>query len=153
MKRQAALIILAFVICVCGGSIGSASVISPQYGGVLTLIEAQGPQMLSYVPMMGPQDHVAIFPAGERLVDTCREHRGVEPVLAENVNEDPEALTITWHIRKGIKFHDGSDLNAEVMRWNFQQVLDAHSLPYSSYLKKMTVVEDYTFNFFDIFTL
>ena len=58
--------------------------------------------------------------------------------------EDPKKLTITWHIRKGVKFHDGTDLDAEVARWNIQQVFDAKAMPYASYLKGMKVVDKYT---------
>jgi ABC-type transport system substrate-binding protein len=119
----------------------------PVYGGILKAIYPNGPQMLSYVPMMGPGDRAAIFPAAEALVDTTRERQtasGIEPVLAEKVIEDPKNLTITFKIRKGVKFHDGSELTAEVARWNIPQVVDAKALPYASYLKGMKVVDKYT---------
>jgi len=118
----------------------------PQYGGILRSIVPNGPQMLSYVPMMGPGDRTAIFPGAEALVDTTKERQtasGIEPVLAEKIVEDPKKLTITWYIRKGVKFHDGSELDAEVARWNIQQVVDAKALPYASYLKSMKVVDKY----------
>jgi len=119
----------------------------PQYGGILRVIGTMSPQMLSYVPMMGPQDRTAIFPGAEALVDTTRERQtagGIEPVLAEKVVVDPKKLTITFQIRKDIKFHDGSELDAEVVRWNIQQVIDAKALPYVSYFKGMKVVDKYT---------
>jgi len=104
--------------------------------------------MLSYVPMMGPGDRAAIFPAAEALVDTTTERGaftlGVEPVLAEKVDVDVENLTITFHIRKGVKFHDGSELTAEVARWNLQQVIDAKAMPYMSYFKGFRVTDEYT---------
>jgi len=56
-------------------------------------------------------------------------------VLAEKVVEDKDNLTITWYIRKGVKFHDGSDLTADVVRWNFQIIIDAKALPYINYFK------------------
>jgi peptide/nickel transport system substrate-binding protein len=120
---------------------------APQYGGVLKLIATQSPQVLSYVPAMGPQDHTAVFPGGERLVDTTRERQttsGFEPVLAEKIDEDVKGLKITWHIRKGVKFHDGSDLDAEVVRWNFQQMIDAKALPHSQFFKGMRVTDKHT---------
>lgn len=120
---------------------------TPVYGGILKIIASQTPQMLSYVPMMGPQDHSAIFPGGERLVDTTRQRQtgsGVEPVLAEKVDEDVKGLKIVWHIRKGVKFHDGSELDAEVVRWNFQQIIDSKTLPYAKYLKDLKVTDKYT---------
>ncbi len=137
-------IAFVFVVGIASPSLAQKA---PQYGGTLRIIANQVPQVLSYVPAMGPQDHSAIFPAGERLVDTTKDRTkgtGVEPVLAESVIEDPKKLTITWKIRKGVKFHDGSELDAEVVRWNFQQVLDAKALPYDKYFKDMKVVDKYT---------
>jgi peptide/nickel transport system substrate-binding protein len=120
---------------------------TPQYGGVLRILAASGPQMLSYVPVMGPGDHAQVFPAAERLIDTTTDRHkgsGYEPVLAEKVDEDIKGLKIVWHIRKGIKFHDGTDLDAEAVRWNYQQILDAKALPYSKYMKGMRVIDKYT---------
>jgi peptide/nickel transport system substrate-binding protein len=120
----------------------------PVHGGTLRIVAAAGPQVLSYVPLMGPTDRSFIFPAAEALVDTTAERgaftAGVEPVLAESVDVDVENLTITFHIRKGVKFHDGSDLTAEVARWNLQQVIDAGAMPYIDYLKEMKVTDEYT---------
>jgi ABC-type transport system substrate-binding protein len=118
----------------------------PQYGGILRIIGSYGPKVLSYEPMMGPDDAFAILPAAERLVDATAERQttsGVEPVLAEKVDEDSKNLKITWHIRRGIKFHDGTELDAEVVHWNFQRILDAKALQYSKYLKNMKVTDKY----------
>ncbi len=41
-----------------------------------------------------------------------------EPFLAESITPDSTALTWTIKVRKGVKFSDGSDLNAEVVKWN-----------------------------------
>jgi peptide/nickel transport system substrate-binding protein len=120
----------------------------PVYGGTLRIVGAAGPQVLSYVPLMGPTDRSFIFPGTEALVDTSGERgeftAGVEPVLAESYDVDVENLTITFNIRKGVKFHDGSDLTAEVAAWNLQQVIDAGNMPYIDYLKEMRVEDDYT---------
>ena len=120
----------------------------PAYGGVLRIIGAAGPQVLSYVPLMGPTDRSFIFPGTEALIDTSGERgeftTGIEPVLAESFDVDVENLTITFNIRKGVKFHDGSDLTAEVAAWNLQQVIDAGNMPYIDYLKEMRVEDDYT---------
>jgi ABC-type transport system substrate-binding protein len=120
----------------------------PEYGGILRVIATSGPQMLSYVPVMGPGDRSVIFPAAEALVDTTTERgemsEGVEPVLAEKVDVDADALTITFHIRKGVKFSDGSELTAEVARWNLQQVIDAGAMPYMDYFKGFKIPDTYT---------
>jgi peptide/nickel transport system substrate-binding protein len=120
----------------------------PEYGGILRIIATSGPQMLSYVPVMGPGDRSIIFPAAEALVDTTTERgemsSGVEPVLCEKVDVDEVNLTITFHIRKGVYFSDGSELTAEVARWNLQQVIDAGAMPYMDYFKGFQTPDNYT---------
>jgi peptide/nickel transport system substrate-binding protein len=103
--------------------------------------------MLMYTPMMGPGDSSNVMPAVERLMEATKKRDvggGIEPWLVRKVNEDVKRLRITWYVRKGIKFHDGSDLTADVVRWCFQQVIDAKALPYSKYLKSMEVKDKYT---------
>jgi peptide/nickel transport system substrate-binding protein len=103
--------------------------------------------MLSHVPVMGPGDHAQVFPAAERLIDTVSDRHkgsGYEPVLAEKWDEDVKGLKITWYIRKGITFHDGTDLDAEAVRWNYQQIIDVKALPYGKYMKGMRVTDKYT---------
>ncbi len=122
--------------------------VQPVYGGTLRIIASSGPQMLSYVPVMGPGDRSWVFPAAEALVDTTTDRggfsTGVEPVLAESVDVDAQALTITFHIRKNVYFTDGSELTAEVAQWNMQQVIDAGAMPYMSYFKGFRSPDKYT---------
>jgi len=42
-----------------------------------------------------------------------------KPYLAESFDHNPEYTEWTFKLREGIKFHDGSDLNAEVVKNNF----------------------------------
>ncbi len=45
------------------------------------------------------------------------------PQLAESW-EKPDPTTIVFKLRKGVKFHDGSEWNAEVARWNLLRMRD-----------------------------
>lgn len=44
--------------------------------------------------------------------------------LAEKYEVDMDNLTITWWLKPGIKFHDGSELNADVFVWNAEHNLE-----------------------------
>lgn len=63
--------------------------------------------------------------------------------LAESFTSDFNANTLTIKLNKGIKFHDGSELNAEVLKWN----LDMDNMYRPSYVnsfKSCEIVDDYT---------
>jgi peptide/nickel transport system substrate-binding protein len=47
----------------------------------------------------------------------------VVPWLAEKY-ESSDGLTWTFTLRKGVKFHDGTDLNADAVKWNFDRWMD-----------------------------
>jgi peptide/nickel transport system substrate-binding protein len=46
-----------------------------------------------------------------------------KPVLAESW-ENPDQNTWVFHVRKGVKFHNGYDLTAEDMKYSLDQILD-----------------------------
>jgi len=53
----------------------------------------------------------------------------VQPALAESWEISDDGLVYTFALRSGVKFHDGSDFNAEAVKFNFDRMLD-ESHPY-----------------------
>ncbi|WP_374292269.1 ABC transporter substrate-binding protein [Paenirhodobacter enshiensis] len=52
----------------------------------------------------------------------------LRPGLAESWEVDPADQTRwTFHLRKGVKFHDGSDFNADAVIWNLDRFFDDKS--------------------------
>ena len=48
----------------------------------------------------------------------------VEPALATSWNISNDGTEYTFSLRQGVKFHDGSDFNADAVKFNFDRMLD-----------------------------
>jgi peptide/nickel transport system substrate-binding protein len=59
----------------------------------------------------------------EPLVRTDHE-LNVVPALAEDWEFADDAMTLTFYLREGVKFHDGSDLTAEDVIASYERILD-----------------------------
>lgn len=73
------------------------------------------------------------------------ENLGLIPALAESW-ENPEPNKWIFHIRKGVKFHDGGDLTADDVIFSWQRALSEGSdmKVRAGAIKKMTKVDDFT---------
>ena len=95
------------------------------------------------MPAFAPADSIFALPALERLCEWNQQ--GVEtPVLAESWDADPVGKTITWHLRHGVKFTDGTPFNAEAVKWNYELRQNAGRLTDAKYIDSLEVVDDYT---------
>src|SRR5262245_21837699 len=71
------------------------------------------------------------------------------PVLAESFDVSKDGLVYTVKLKKGIKFHDGTDFKADAVKVNLERVLDpANKLKrfglYNNNIAKIEAVDDYT---------
>lgn len=60
----------------------------------------------------------------DTLVGYAEQSTEVVPSLAEKWEISPDGLTYTFTLRQGVKFHDGTDFNAEAVVWNFERWMD-----------------------------
>jgi ABC-type transport system substrate-binding protein len=119
---------------------------TPVKGGTLRVITASGPTVLGGFEG-GPSDAGAVFPAVERLMDAIKDRSkgsGLEPVLAQSIDDDIANRRIVFHLRPNVKFTDGSPLNADVVIWTFQMAIDAGRLQYQAYFRGMKKLDDMT---------
>lgn len=72
----------------------------------------------------------------------------LEPVLAESWTATKDGLTYTIKLKKGIKFHDGTDFKADAVKVNFDRVTNPENklkrFNLYSNIAKTEVVDDYT---------
>jgi peptide/nickel transport system substrate-binding protein len=69
------------------------------------------------------------------------------PFLASSydVVTDPANLSVTFHLLKGVKFSDGTDFNAQAVKWNFDMMTAAKIFTtVTPYWKSVDVLDDYT---------
>ena len=111
---------------------GSTSTEAPEasseeakYGGVVRFIDTGSnggtaePFGVPWTPVLA-KGYSVVW--SENLVNFTQD--GIyEPHLATDwdINMDPDVQTITFQIREGIKFTDGSPLNAEAVAWNINR--------------------------------
>ena len=100
----------------CGGS-GARSNTPPDT--LVVALEAEPPELdpsfsSAYV------DRQVMASLYDKLVDIDREGR-IVPVLAEDYRVSGDGLEYTFRLREGVRFHDGTPLDAEAVRFNLER--------------------------------
>jgi peptide/nickel transport system substrate-binding protein len=117
--------------------------VQPQLGGILKIIEVTGPKTpFGWPPESVGESTVAGKPIIESLVRLHYDGR-IEPWLAESWKIAPDKSSATFVLRKGIKFHDGTDFNAEAAKFNLD-ALKAGKSPGTEDWASIDVVDAYT---------
>ena len=103
---------------------------TPKYGGILRDISDGIPtRNIGWPPEMfgaGTESPQLVF---DSLVRST--NKGVlYPWLAESFKIADDYSSVTFRLRKNVKFHDGSHFNAEVAKWNLDQQIAAKRQPY-----------------------
>lgn len=111
-----------------------------------TLIWAQGADVTSLDPHQGKETPAVevtcqIF---DTLVVVNPETNEIEPQIAESW-EQVDELTYVFKIRQGIKFHDGSDLTAEDVKFSLDRAINTAAVSYIvDFIDTVTVDDEYT---------
>jgi peptide/nickel transport system substrate-binding protein len=122
----------------------SASGLTPKKGGILKIGGVSSQTLsLGYPPSMaGAIDGYASEPCLDTLF-TYDKNLNIIPRLALDYKVSDDAKSITINLRKGVKFHDGSDFNAEVVKWNMDS-FRATPKPDLKAVTSIDAVDDYT---------
>jgi ABC-type transport system substrate-binding protein len=92
-----------------------------KYGGTIKWIEPTAPGQPIGIPwltnMVNGSMQLSLEPLFREEIDGT-----LIPRLALSYKMDPEEPSITFELRKGVKFQDGSDFNARSVKWNFDML-------------------------------
>jgi peptide/nickel transport system substrate-binding protein len=116
-----------------------------KYGGAMKVILRTDVTVLG-TPSEGPggSPHRSVEAAYDVLV-RYDENFKIQPRLADSWDIAPDGKSITFHLKKNIKFHDGTPFNADAVKYN----LDVYApsgvkTPSQTKIVSMDVIDDYT---------
>jgi ABC-type transport system substrate-binding protein len=73
------------------------------------------------------------------------------PELAESWDILENGQVYVFHLRRGVKFIDGAEFDAEVVRWNYQRIMDpaekAFMAPFFAIVETVEVLDAHTVKF------
>ena len=116
----------------------NTSLYAQKSGGTMVfLVQPEPPSMAGYVTTSGPIGLLApkIY---EGLFDYDNDGN-IIPVLAESYEMSADGKTVTFKLRKGVKWHDGEDFTSEDVQFTIMDVLKKFILVVQIHLKKYRV--------------
>jgi len=126
---------------------GTTTVDKSKYGGTFRWIESTGPA----TPFGAPWESAGASVFTQQFCEQflLKEMQGgkLVPNLCESfdVVTNPQNASITFHLRKGVKFHDGTDCNAQAIKFVYEKTKETGIVRSASmYWKAFNVVDDYT---------
>jgi peptide/nickel transport system substrate-binding protein len=98
----------------------------PQRGGVLTAIHWPEPTILNGALNAGFATAFISTKIFEGLLEYDRNGKPV-PQLAESWSVSPDGLSVTFHLRPGVKWHDGTDFTSDDVKFSVDVWKKYHS--------------------------
>jgi ABC-type transport system substrate-binding protein len=145
-------IILATILCTGSYCVGLfpapiTAAEEPQYGGTLTFNMFPPPSILGNPLKFRGPDHEYIDNTLQTLIRPSNEKMGeFEPLLAESWERAPDKSYYIFKLRKGVKFHDGTDFNAQAVKWNLDQWVNSPRARLDK-VESIEIIDDYTIKF------
>lgn len=91
-------------------------------GGTLRVLIGTDATVLGYPPDIRSISDLIVSTTTLEMLGRYNEKGELEPFLAESWRVDPQNRQIEIRLKSGIKFHDGTDFDAEAVRWNLEQI-------------------------------
>lgn len=147
----AMLFLLFSVLTACSSESNSQSATTDQNneqtnnseGGVLKLALGDGGQAFAPASELRTVNDIIISGTALEKLGKYDGEGKMQPLLAKSWEENPEELTITFELNQGIQFHDGTDFNAEAVKWNIEEFTNSARAELDG-ITEVKVLGDYT---------
>lgn len=140
--------ILVLVVVLATVAVGPVDAQGPARGGTLRI--GWIPDAKTLDPHLSVQfaERYVLYMVFNTLVGLDRSFN-VVPELARSWQVSADGKQVTFQLQRGVKFHDGTDFTAEVVKWNIERILDPQTKsPQRSQLEPavaaVKVVDPYT---------
>ncbi len=118
---------------------------APQYGGYLKIISTPGITSLGYPGKATFGGEQALErPAIEYLLNRDPKTQQHVGELATSFGYNADYTTFTMTLRKGVKFHDGTDFDAEAVKYNFELVKKGYRAVDLQFVTSIDILDPYT---------
>ena len=115
---------------------------TPVRGGILKVLMTRPGTAFGYPPKIASRDRNFSPPFFDRLL-TVAEGGVYKPELATSWQTSADGKSITFKLRQGVKFHDGTDFNAQAVKSNFAALLPPNPVIIDG-ITSVDVVDPYT---------
>src|SRR5918998_5011212 len=136
------MMVALLVVVGCGG--GGAPQSNTPPGTLYVALDAEPPELdpnlsSAYV------DRQVMASLYDKLVDIDQDGE-IVPMLATSYEVSDDDLVYTFHLREGIKFHDGTEFNAEAVKYNLDRYQEEDSVRSTEVepIESVEVVDEYT---------
>ncbi|MBC7324475.1 MAG: hypothetical protein H5T99_04075, partial [Moorella sp. (in: Bacteria)] len=118
-------VVLTFLLLGAITSVGCSQRNVPAQGQVQELAIALGEKEVVSLDPYDPHGSSSSWYIEPMLFETLvfNTLKGPEPLLAERWEMSPDGKKWTFHLRQGVKFHDGSSLTAEAAKFSIEKSL------------------------------
>jgi len=115
--------VLALSVVMAAGLVAVASAQGGNRGGTLRAALDRDPPNMDPHRSTAAVDRQVYQSLYDKLVDTD-ENLQIVPMLATSWTISPEGKTVTFKLRQGVKFQDGTPFGAEAVKFNFDRMQD-----------------------------
>ena len=93
-------------------------------GGTIVSMVVAEPTSMDIASGTGQHNYAVMSNVFENLLQYDPVGFEARPCLAESYDVSADGMVYTFHLRKGVVFHDGTPMNADAVQFSYQRIMD-----------------------------